>query len=818
MPRYVCIHGHFYQPPRENPWLETVEVQDSAHPYHDWNERVTAECYRQNAASRILDGAGRIVHVVNNYARISFDLGPTLLAWMAAHAREVYAAVLQADRDSQERFSGHGSAIAQAHSHLIMPLANARDRRTQVVWGIRDFVHRFGRPPQGMWLPETAVDLHTLELLAEHGIRFTILAPHQARRVRASGTEQWAEVTAAEVDTSRPYRLALPSGASLALFLYDGPISRAVAFEGLLADGARFAGRLLAAFPPAASGHQLVHIATDGESYGHHHRHGDMALAYALHELEASDGVELTNYAEFLERFPPRHDVEVNEHTSWSCGHGVERWRADCGCADGGHPGWDQAWRQPLRAALDWLRDELAPRYVDLARRYLHDPWAARDAYIDVLLDRSAREAFLREHARRDLAADERSAVWKLLELQRHAMLMYTSCGWFFDDLARIETVQVLRYAGRAVQLAGDLFGDGLERRFLEHLADARSNDPDEGDGRRVYERHVRPAMVDVHKVVADHAFSALFDPHEVPTATRAHTVTLDAHATMTAGDARLATGRAQVRSTITDERARVEYVVLHLGDHNLDGGVRDAGDDEAYAAMFADLRAAFAMADFPATIRRLDRHFGTRRYSLSTLFRDEQRRILRTILDSSIQDARAAYRSIFRSRAPLMRYLTELGVPLPRTFQRAADVVVNDDLRRAFADEHLDAQHVQSLLDDARAWSVDLDAVGLAHALNATIERVTGQLARELPLLERSDPERLEFFRRAVTLVRLARSLPFEVDLWRSQNLFYDTLRRHDPNLQRRAARGDPRARAWVGHFQELGDALGVSVDARPL
>jgi (1->4)-alpha-D-glucan 1-alpha-D-glucosylmutase len=505
MPRYVCIHGHFYQPPRENPWLETVEVQDSADPYHDWNERIAAECYGPNAAARILDGEGRIERIVNNYARISFDFGPTLLSWMETAAPAVYRAVLAADQESRERFSGHGNALAQSYHHSILPLANRRDKRTEILWGLSDFAHRFGRPAEGFWLPETAVDLESLEILAELGVRFTLLEPRQARRFRPLAGGAWEEATDG-IDGRVPYRLSLPSGRSLALFFYDGGISRAIAFERLLASGEALVDRLLGAFSPRAeSGRpELVHIATDGETYGHHHRFGDMALAYAIHRLEegrAEDqGVTLTNYGELLARHPPELEVEIVENTSWSCAHGIERWQSDCGCSTGGREEWNQAWRAPLRAALDSLRDELAAAYEAAAAPLFADPWAARDDYVQVLLDRSADNvsAFLARHRRggreRELPAAERHRALKLLELQRQTLLMYTSCGWFFHDLAGIETVQVLSYAGRAVELAQELFGDGVEERFLARLAQAESNRPEEGDGRRIYERHVRPA------------------------------------------------------------------------------------------------------------------------------------------------------------------------------------------------------------------------------------------------------------------------------------------------------------------------------------
>ena len=496
MERFVCIHGHFYQPPRENPWLEAIELQESAYPHHDWNERINFECYAPNARARILDEENHSERIVNNYSRISFNFGPTLLAWMEEHAPDTYAAILEADRDSRERFSGHGSAIAQVYNHMILPLANTRDRRTQIRWGLADFRARFGREPEGMWLAETAVDLESLELLAEHGIRYTILAPSQAGRVRRIGGRDWQDVSAGSVDPTRAYAAHLPSGGSLALFFYDGPVSRDVAFEGVLADGVRFAERLLGSFRDSRDWAQLVHIATDGETYGHHQKYGDMALARALDQIESDDGATLTNYGEYLERYPPTHQVEILEKTSWSCTHGIDRWWSDCGCATGMHAEWGQRWRTPLRDAMDRLRDELAPAFETQAADLLLDPWSARDDYIDVVLDRSAESAdrFLERHAARPLDAAGRARVWKLLEMQRHLMLMYTSCGWFFDDLSGIETVQVIEYAARAIQLAAEVLGAVVEPTFLDKLGEARSNVPDHGDGAAIYDHHVRRA------------------------------------------------------------------------------------------------------------------------------------------------------------------------------------------------------------------------------------------------------------------------------------------------------------------------------------
>ncbi|MBV8865786.1 MAG: DUF3536 domain-containing protein, partial [Acidobacteriaceae bacterium] len=564
MMKFLCIHCHFYQPPRENPWLEQVELQDSAYPYHDWNERIVAECYGPNLAARILDDQQRITRIVNNYSRISFNFGPSLLSWAAEHSPETYRGIIEADRKSQKRFSGHGSAMAQAYNHLIMPLANSRDKKTQIRWGIQDFVSRFGRAPQGMWLPETAVDDESLSLMADAGLLFAILAPHQAKAIRPLAGGDWQDVSGSKIDPTRSYLFKASGGKSIALFFYDGPISQAVAFEKLLNNGEKFASRLLAGFSDARPDSQLVHIATDGETYGHHHKHGEMALAYALDYIEGKRSARITNYGEFLQLSPPAWEVKIYERTAWSCVHGVERWRSNCGC-NSGRAGWNQEWRKPLREALDWLRDWVIPRFESLGASLLRDPWAARDAYIQIVLDRhpEVRERFGKEHFLRPLDACEQVLVWKLLELQRHAMLMYTSCGWFFDDLSGIETVQVIQYAGRVVQLAEQLFDESIEAQFLDRLALAKSNLQEYGNGADVYQRYVKPSIVDLEKVGAHYSISSLFAPYGDRTDIFSYTVKrLDYH-TRDAGKMRMALGQASFTSKVTQESEVLTFWVV---------------------------------------------------------------------------------------------------------------------------------------------------------------------------------------------------------------------------------------------------------------
>jgi alpha-amylase/alpha-mannosidase (GH57 family) len=478
----LVVHGHFYQPPRENPWTGEVEREPSAAPYHDWNERIHDECYAPNAAA-------------NNYARISFNFGPTLLSWLERHHAVTYQQIIAADRESIAQRNGHGNAIAQAYGHAILPLCNERDRLTQVVWGIADFRFRFGREPEALWLPETAANDATLALLIDQGLRYVILAPEQARRVRRGS--DWVDVSGGKIDTTRPYRFEHPggSGGSIAVFFYDGPLARAIAFEEALTSSRV----LVELFLRAAQRGDLVNVATDGETYGHHFKFGDLGLAHALGVDAKQAGFWITNYGEYLDQHPPEFAVEIDnglagEGSSWSCAHGVDRWTRDCGCHTGGEAGWNQAWRDPLRLALNFLRDDAAVKFESAGSELLRDPWAARNDYISVLLaPDGTREEFLARHAVRVLSEAEQVRAFKLLEMQRSALLMFTSCGWFFSDLAGIETIQVLRYAARVLDLQSQLSFDVPRTPFLELLAHAKSNRPDQGNGADIFLHSAEP-------------------------------------------------------------------------------------------------------------------------------------------------------------------------------------------------------------------------------------------------------------------------------------------------------------------------------------
>jgi alpha-amylase/alpha-mannosidase (GH57 family) len=801
--RFVCIHGHFYQPPRENPWLESVELQESAQPYHDWNERILAECYAPNADCRLLDRDGRIRGIVNNYASISFNFGPTLLSWLEGHAPETYGAILEADAASLERFGGHGSALAQAYNHAILPLCNARDRKTQVLWGIRDFRHRFGREPEGMWLPETAVDLQTLQVLADNGIRFTVLAPSQARRVRGLDAARWRSTASESIDPRVPYRVHLPSTGEIDVFFYDGPISRAIAFEGLLSGGEHLVRRLYERFDSDRSGPQLVHVATDGETYGHHHEFGEMALAYALDSIESDAQARLTNYGQFLALRPPTEEVEIVDGSSWSCSHGLGRWSEDCGCSGDSHGDWNQAWRAPLRQALDELRDRLATLFESRAATLLRDPWSARDDYVEVILDRSPAswERFLTRHAFDSALPTD---CLKLLELQRQSMLMYTSCGWFFDELSGIETVQILRYAGRAIQLAEELDDEALEERFLELLERAPSNRPEIADGRQLFERRVRPSRVDLSKVGADFAASLLFGDADNGVAVPAYDVDCEDRRLFESGRARGVAGRLTASSRVTLESTRLTFALVYLGDHNLTGGVRAFQGEPAYRRMVDEVAAALDGAGVTELPRILERHFADETFTLETLFLDRQKQILEQVLSATITEIEESYGRMFEEHAGLMRLHASLGLAPPPGLSMAGKLVLGARVRRELCREQPDPERLTEMTREAAASGVDLDHGQVAFAVSRALERVADRIEGrddEQPLLEL-----------ACRLAAWVRNLGFHVDLRRAENQIYRQSRENLAAKRRSARRGDTRSRDWAETLVSLMEILKIS------
>jgi len=786
MDRYICIHGHFYQPPRENPWLEDIELQDAAYPHHDWNAKITHECYRQNAASRILGPDRRIIDIVNNYASISFDFGPTLLHWLGLQAPDVYEKILEADKKSREIFSGHGSAIACAYNHIIMPLANTRDKHTQVIWAIRDFETRFERFPEGMWLPETAVDTETLEVLAEHGIRFTILAPRQAKQVRKIGAKRWQKVDEGSprsclrqedaggsqnsLDIKMPYLCHLPSGRSISLFFYHGPTSADVAYGGLLRNGETFAARLIESFKDNGEQAQLVHIATDGESFGHHHRYGDMALAYCLHHIETNNLAKITIYGEFLEKFPPTHEVEIWENSSWSCAHGVERWRSNCGCCAEQSRSGQQQWRGPLR------QDE-----------------------------------FIRNVAGKELSYGDKVIFLKLLEMQRNGMLMYTSCGWFFDDFSGIETVQVMQYAARAMQLHHEVTNINLLTEFKDILQEAPAKVKEFSNGKEVYQAYVEPTRIDLHRVGAHFALSSLFE--ESPEEGRdiyCYSANMEDFQRSEAGIQTLATGRATIQSNVTLEKGTIDLAVLHLGDHNLMAALTSRMPDEDFHQMRQELNSAFRKGDTNEVMRQMNMRFTGDTYSLWHLFKDEQRRILYELLENTWQEVESSFRHIYEHNYAIMLMIRGMNMPLPEALSTPAEFILNQDLCSVIAADEIDLDRLQSLTDDALRLSLKLDETTLRFEASRRINRLMSRL--------KESPDNIELLAAIERSLKILSSIISDMDLQAAQNVFFAVGKEKYQQKKKQAEKQDQDAVRWVELFKSLSRHLGVVVQGDPI
>ncbi len=797
MEKYICIHGHFYQPPRENAWLEVIEVQDSAHPYHDWNERISAECYSPNTASRLLDQNGVIKNIINNYAKISFNFGPTLLSWMESNDKETYQAILDADTASIKNFGGHGSAIAQVYNHIILPLANKRDKETQITWGIRDFEYRFKRKPEGMWLAESAVDLESLELLVKHGIKFTILAPRQAKAFRKLGGA-WKNASEETLDTRISYRCHLPSGNNIMLFFYDGNVAQSVAFDGLLNDGKKFADRLLECFDDKTDEPQLVNIATDGETYGHHHKHGEMALAYCLDYIERHKHSNLTNYAEYISKFNSVYEVQIHESSSWSCVHGVERWRNDCGCNSGGMPQWNQKWRKPLRETLDWLRDELLAIFEREGFKILRDPWKAREDYINVILNRNVETVkdFLREHCLREVQAN---SVLRLMEVQRNAMLMYTSCGWFFDEVSGIETTQIMQYACRAMQLVKQTSHVNLEEEFLKRLETVPSNIPTLGNAANIYAKYVVPSKTNLQRVGMHYAVSSIFeeDPESFPVFN--YTTSNDIFIRKEAGEQKLVLGVTNVKSNVTRSEKKFAFAVIYLGKHNIIGNISLDMEADDFTNMSAKMVEAFEEGRLGDIIGLMQTYFGPEKYTIWQLFQDEKRKIFNLITQQSMVELEESLRRAYNRDYPLVMALANNDIPIPNAYRATFEYILNADLIRCFQSEKVNSRQIERIMTDLAKWKLNIEDTG-------KVERLAGEsIFREMKRFAEfgDNHKQVERLNRLFPLLKKFKLFP---NLNKSQNLYFEISKRYVNEVKRSAD--------WIKQFDLLGENLGVKVE----
>jgi len=777
---FLVVHGHFYQPPRENPWLESIELQDSAAPFHDWNSRIAYECYTPNSVSRIVDHTNKILDIVNNYSLISFNIGPTLLSWLEIHAPSTYERIIEADRQSLEEHSGHGNAIAQVYNHIIMPLANERDKYTQVIWGIKDFQYRFGRKPEGIWLSETAVNDDTLRVLVDCGVKFTILSPYQALKIKNIGSDDqsWIDVSWGNIDPGQAYRYFLKDGTDryIDLFFYDGSISKAVAFESLLHNGDNFVNRLKDGISSQRTyKNQLIHISTDGESYGHHTKFGDMALSYILKRRASEVGFILTNYGEFLANNPPECEADIKEGSSWSCFHGVGRWTDNCGCSTGAKPGWNQRWRRPLRQALDWLRDELVSVFEKQAGVYLKDPWKTRNRYVEIILDRSEQSIrdFLAHESIKKLSQKEINNVMKLLEMQRQAMLMYTSCGWFFADISGIETVQILKYAARAMQIAEEFSENDFETRFLEILSEAKSNIASFGTGKDIYLKYVKPSIVSIKQVVSHWAISSLFEEYDEETDIYCYNLKNFDYRKFKKGNTSLVIGQIEIVSKISLEKHHMMLAMLHYGGEDFHCVIKNFTTTDDYNKIKETLVDKYHSLPLTEVIRSLDEYFGREYYTLKDLFLEERRKIISILIKDQLDKFATTYQDLYMEGKGPMVQLNELGLKVPSEFKIAAEYSLSRSFNDIISnvDDIANPELLQEAIDinqEAKKLGVSLNLEPAEKIYSFHLTEMVKNLANNMEIKGCED---------TINTLSLAKKLGLNLNLSQAQDVFFNSI-----------------------------------------
>lgn len=775
MKKYLTIHGHFYQPPRENPWLEQIEMQESAAPFHDWNKRVTAECYAPNAISKIVGAGNKILDIVNNYAHMSFNMGPTLLSWLEKHDSYTYERIIQADFDSAKEFSGHGNALAQIYNHIIMPLANERDKYTQTIWGIKDFQKRFGRMPEGIWLSETACDDETLGILADCGIKFTVLSPYQAEKVKAFDDTDFQDVSNGEIDSSKAYRYNIKcrEGKSINLFFYNAQISQAVAFEELLRDGGKFVEKLKTGISKAEDFSRLTNIATDGESYGHHTKFGDMALAYVLRIKAGDEGFTITNYGEFLEKHPPVDEVVLKPVSSWSCCHGVGRWKEDCGCSTGGMAGWNQKWRKPLRKALDELRDKLVLLTEAEGKKYFLDVWKARNNYIDVILDRNNTEKFIKENLLANLEQKDIVKALKLMEIQRQSMLMYTSCGWFFNEISGIETIQIMKYAARAIQLAKDFSDENLEEHFLEILKEAKSNIPGNGNGKDIWINYVKPSVIDLKQIASVWAITSIYKDYGTDTNLYCYEITKKHYKKISKGYTNLIVGHIEIKSSITLEKEDLMFSLLQYSGGDFHCAVKKYDNEDTYMNVIKNLIHSYQLYPPTETIRLLDEFFGKKYFTLKDAPLEERRDILKNLFQNETAKIQALYSDVYEEAKGTILHLKNLGLDVPLEYKLAAKYTLSQKFNSIFTDENFFAKEnlIQSAIDII-SEAEELDVKLHKEETNRIFSEIIANRVKDF--VSTLDTEKLE---KALEIFTLTTSLELSPDISVAQNIYFSEI-----------------------------------------
>jgi alpha-amylase/alpha-mannosidase (GH57 family) len=734
---------------------------------------------------------------------------------MEEYAPLAYERVIKADIESVGSHDGHGNAIAQVYNHMIMPLANEKDKQTQVIWGIKDFETRFGRKPEGMWLAETAVDNDTLRVLIENDIKYTVLSPYQALKFRKIGDKDWTDVSWGNIDPARPYRYYIKPGSDkyIDLFFYDGAISKSVAFDEILKDGNKFIRRLKEGVSENRNYPQLVNIATDGESYGHHTKFGDMALSYVLRVRAKEEGFKIVNYAQYLEKYPSETEVDIKQSSSWSCFHGVGRWEEDCGCSTGGHPGWNQKWRKPLREALNYLRDELVTIFEKEGKNYFKDSWKARNNYINIILDRSdlSVRKFQKENFVAGLSEEKIVKAMELLEIQRQAMLMYTSCGWFFSEISGIETTQIMKYAARAMQLAQNFSKKDLEKRFLEILDEAKSNFPEFGTGKDIFEKFVKPSVVTIKQIASLWAISSLYKDFEDEEDVYCYKIKKQSYKKVQKSTSKLVVGHIEIESKITLQKSNVIFALVQYSSGDFHCAIKEFSDEAQYLNTQKELFRIFMLNPLTEIIRALDEYFGKEYFTLKDIFIEERRKILQVMLQGKMQKFGQMYQEIYSEGKSSIYHMQSLGLSIPDEFKISAGYTLSKQFNDLIvnAKGFLDNEVIQQAMDinfETKKIGIEIDKTPTNKVFSQKISQNISRLAQNLEIQQAEAT--LEIFENI-------EKLELKVDITEAQNIYFNKIF-HEMGgvIEKMSKKSHISDTRFISILMDIGQKLNINTD----
>jgi hypothetical protein len=846
MDKYICIHGHFYQPQRANPWLETIELQGEAYPWHDWNEKINAECYMVNGGAHLLDSQNRLIRILNNYSRISFNFGPTLLSWIKMHDRKTHASIVNADIASRSVFSGHGSAIAQIYNHIIMPLASRQDKIIEVAWAVSDFEANFGRKPEGIWLSETAVDTETLEVCADFGIKFTVLSPNQAKAVRKITKDPvnppWLDVSDGSVNTRMPYICELPEGRSINIFFYDDAVSSKVSFGDLLKDGETFAKSITGLPPQKQELPEIISISSDGETYGHHHQFGEMALSYCIDYIESKKLAKITVFGEYLQMYPPLYEVRIIENSSWSCSHGIGRWKDDCGCATGSenHPEFNQKWRAPLREAIDWLAAINSSVYTEQVKRYLKpdisNPDEAIKSYISIMDNRTgkAAEKYFSLFLKNPLEKTERIVFLKLLEAYRQSLFMQSSDAWFFDDISRIESIQIMRHACRAMEILTELTGRDFESQFLKILKKAKSNRPEYGDGESIYLLYAKKASCDFVKISARLALEILVsDKKEISDiyniySFEASEITYD---TIQTHNSTIITGSAAVISKLTLESKNVIFAAYRhknsniLSSTNTAAFAKIAAEDDPLeiSSVNTQLRKLLISANKqnddvftgyvnigsdPSAVKNyLVKRFAGKLFTISDFVKDEQLLAVEKMMasyNSSIYPQMANILNEYEEtlndfkEKKMLNYFLD-GI-FPNIYEFFGEYMLYNIIKKPGLSQK-----------DIFEMNWISEKIGIVNLINLESLGIISTKKLEETIESFSiEPENTELLKNLAEFFDIIKKLKISLNIWKSQNVIFE-VKENIYSLKTIEAKTNSRSKTWLLYFEKVMDHLNI-------